>query len=313
MVRRKSFLRLLPPLGGAALFLALPQAAREGVLAGLRLSGTVLAPALFPVSVLAGCLLQMGGFGGGGRVWRRFARGLGLPMAGGTPLLLGLLGGFPLGAQLTAQACESGTLSRQEAPRLAGLSCSAGPAFLLGTLGGLFGSQGFGAVLLGLQLVSVVVTALLTRGRGPASAEPPPLERGPQAAFWTCLPEAIGRSAGAMVRLTGAVCFFQAATRCAGALVSPALLPTPVQAALAGALELTGGMELLSGCDPWEALPLAAALVGWGGLCVHLQAAQALSAAGLPLRPYLRIKALQSAVCLVLGVFFLFFKKTVGF
>ena len=82
-------------------------------------------------------------------------------------------------------------------------------------------------------------------------------------------------------------------------------LPPPVRAAVSGALEVSGGVAALRGLAPETAFPIAAYLIGWGGCCVHLQAAEALRAAGLPIGPYLRGKLLQGAICLLLAVLFL--------
>ena len=69
-------------------------------------------------------------------------------------------------------------------------------------------------------------------------------------------------------------------------------------------LLLTAFLELSSGCFsiassalPWSVkLPLTAAAVGWGGICVHMQTIAAVRSAGLSLQPYLRAKALQAAI-----------------
>lgn len=299
-------LRYLPPLSGLLLLLLFPKQAGDGVRAGLVLSGTVLVPALFPVSVLAGCLLRMGA----GRDAERLAgpwmeRVFGLPGAAAVPLLMGLLGGFPLGAQLTAASYGDGLLDRRDAALLSGLSCGAGPAFLLGVAGGVLGSPAFGLCLLAIQLFSVLLTGLLLRqSYSKTSAET--LKAPPESpSFALALPTALGESAAAMLRLTGAVAFFQAAYACLEGLLPLSALSAPGFAAVSAFLELSGGIAQLRGASIRTALPLAACAVGWGGLCVHLQAAEALTGAGLPLGPYLRTKALQAGICLLSALVFI--------
>ena len=53
-------------------------------------------------------------------------------------LLMGLLGGYPTGAQITAQAWREGTVDHRQARRMLGFCCNAGPAFLFGICGSLF-------------------------------------------------------------------------------------------------------------------------------------------------------------------------------
>ena len=293
--------RLLLPLGGIALFLCRPEAARAGAREGLTLCAAVLIPSLYPVSVLSGCLLRMADGRGTERLAGRWMRALfGLPAAAALPLALGLLGGFPLGARLAAEACRAGALTREEAARLSGLCNNAGPAFLLGAAGTMLGSPVLGGALLGIQLLSALLTGLLLRRPGEAAAGEVPAAQGQS--LWACLPVCIGQSAEAMLRLTGAVVFFRAFTACLGSLLSPERLPRLWQAALTGLLEVSAGIRQLAWLPPALALPAAAGLICWGGLCVHLQAAEALSAAAVPVKPYLRAKALQGGLGLLLSL-----------
>ena len=61
-----------------------------------------------------------------------------------------------------------------------------------------------------------------------------------------------------------------------------------------GFLELsTGTASLADAPSPSLALPLAAFLLGWGGLSVHCQSLPFLREAGVATGPYLRAKSLQ--------------------
>ncbi len=309
----KSLWRLWLPLAGIGLFLWLPGAAREGVRSGFTLCRTVLIPALFPVSVLAGCLIRTHPPGKSGKLSDRAMQALfGLPGDAALPLLLGLLGGFPLGAQLTASAYEAGHLSKQDAARLAGLSNNAGPAFLLGAVGTMLENPAPGVALFFIQLGSVLLCGLLRHNRSRCRMNKKNSEKQPPPSLGTVLPLCIGESAFAMLRLTGAVCFFQAALFCLKALFPLTGLSPLWQAGLSGALELTGGLELFRGEASPALLPVAAACIGWGGLCVHLQAAQALTRVGLPMGPYLRCKAIQSLLALLLALCFICLQKFTG-
>ena len=296
--------RFILPLGGILLLLLSPGRAAAGVREGLRLSGTLLIPALFPVSVLAGCLIRMGPETGADRLLGGLTRRLlGLSGVCAVPLVLGQLGGFPLGAQLTASLYRQGLISREDALRLSALSNQAGPAFLLGALGTILGGAAYGAALLLIQALSVLLCGLLVRnpGRQTMAAAPMPRQNACPG-FWELLPQALGESAVSMLRLTGAVSFFLALRSCLRPLLEFLSLPGPAGVLLSGFLELSGGAAGLSGLRPQTALPAAALLTGWGGLCVHLQAAEALSGAGLSLGPYLKIKLAQSGICLNLAL-----------
>ncbi|MBO4418307.1 MAG: hypothetical protein J5789_00545 [Oscillospiraceae bacterium] len=311
-MRRFSSVRLWLPLTGIGLFLLFPGPAGEGARAGLRLCGTVLIPALFPVSVLAGCLVRTGTAQRTRRRASRWMRALfGLPETCALPLLLGLLGGFPLGAHLTAAAREEGWIGRQEAARLAGLCNNAGPAFLLGAVSSLLGSPALGIQLWAIQLLSALLAGLFLR-QTPAAAAGGTAQAVSQPSPGAVLPKCIESSALAMLRLTGAVVFFQAALACLAAVLPVSALPAVWQAGFYGILELTGGLSALQAARPEAVLPLGAALLGWGGLCVHLQAAEALARADIPLGPYFRHKALQAGISLLLAAFLVLGKNFIG-
>ena len=65
-----------------------------------------------------------------------------------------------------------------------------------------------------------------------------------------------------------------------------------------GFLEISTGTAALQGAvDAPGALPLAAFLLGWGGLSVHCQSLPFWRAAGVRPGPYLRAKFLQGVLC----------------
>ena len=62
-------------------------------------------------------------------------RMLGVSGPGGTAVLLGLLGGYPVGAQTAGELARTGAVSRQEGQRLLLFCNNCGPAFALGVAG----------------------------------------------------------------------------------------------------------------------------------------------------------------------------------
>ena len=311
-MHKKVNLDFLIPISGILLFLILPGSAATGARAGLRLCGELLIPALLPISVLAGCLVQMGGSSPIPRPAIRFMEAVfSASGACASAFLLGQLGGFPLGAQLIAGLYREGRIGKAEAEQISAFCNNAGPAFLIGTAGVCLGSPFAGAALLVIQLLATVSAGLLLRKRiGTASGRvQPPAQRLP---FSQALPRAIGSSAGAMLRLTGAVVFFQAFLSCLKSLLPLNQLSGLARAGLTGALELSGGFSALQNAGGTLLFPLAAALVNWGGLCVHLQAAEALGSAGLSVKPYLRGKLTQACFGWVYGGLYAILQRAIG-
>ena len=272
-----------------------PEAARIGAQEGLALCAQVLIPALFPFSVGAGILIRMGaGSWAGHQLEPVMQRCFGLPGEAAVPLCVGFLGGYPLGAQALAEVYRSGRLSKTDAVRLSAFCVNAGPGFILGAVGlGVLRSPRLGAALLVIHVCSALLIGLLL-GRGQGSlvrrsgSEPECLP------FGEALLDALSASVSAMLRICGTVVLFSVLIRLLQTVPLLARLPDKVLAFFCGLLELSCGVLRLSSAGPAGAFVFSAALLGWGGLCVHLQTAQLLRAAGLPLRGYLSGKTVQA-------------------
>lgn len=305
-MRGKRLLSLTPPLIGIGLFLLYPGSAAAGVRDGLRLCAELLVPALFPVSVLSGCLVLLCADAGARPFPERLMRSVfGLSGSCVLPLILGFLGGFPLGAQLSASMFREGRISRREADQLAPFCNQAGPGFLFGVVGRCLGTAALGGVLCLIQLAAALSAALLLRQPGPPPVRSCPA-KGQTPSFSAALPRALGSSAAAMLRLCGSVALFQALLRCLGDALPISALSGIWRAGVCGMLELSGGVAALSALDQPGAFLLAAAMINWGGLCVHLQASEALGAAGLACKRYLLGKLLQACFAMLYGTLFLF-------
>ena len=292
-MKRISFLQAAAPFAGILLFLLYPRQAAEGVRSGLQFCAQVLIPSLFPISVLAGCFVRMDDvFKVGKRTDRWMKRFFGLSGVCAVPIFLGLIGGFPLGAQLTSDLYHRERISEDEAICLAALCNQPGPAYLFGAVSVTVGSQNLGLLLWGIQLLSAVLTALLLKNHKPALSTKP-IYSGKQSSFATLLPASIRSSVLNMAVMTGSVCFFQAFSACLFSILPVHTIPIPMRAVISGSLEVSGGIAKLHGIKLRAALPIAAFLLNWNGFCVHLQTAACFSAAGLPTKPYLKRKLLQ--------------------
>lgn len=268
-------------------------AVQAGVRSGLTLCGRVLIPALFPFSVLSGLLLRSGGAEAfGAMLDGPMRRCYHLPGRAAAPLLTGLLGGYPLGAQSLAALYKSGGLTKSEALALSAFCNHPGPAFLVGAVGAsVLGDPKLGIWLWAVAICSALLTGLLF---SPDHTEPSKAERIPAQArgAFRQLPDAILGGAAAMLRICGTVALFSGIQ--AAIIPSRISLPDWAASLLTGALELTNGVLRLNALPRPAGFLLAAVLTGWGGLCVHLQAAESLLDAGLPLGSYLAGKAVQA-------------------
>ena len=129
--------------------LAASETAAQAVREGLALCGGSVIPALFPFLVVSRLFVATGSAAALGRLLAPLTRRmLGVSGPSGTAVLLGLLGGYPVGAQTAGELARTGAVSRQEGQRLLLFCNNCGPAFALGVAGvGCFGSLRAGAWL----------------------------------------------------------------------------------------------------------------------------------------------------------------------
>lgn len=279
-------------LAALGLLLARSAEAAQAVRDGLALCAGSVIPALFPFLAVSGLLTALDA--GASPALGPLARLLGCSQAGARAFLLGLTGSYPVGARTVAQLYRRGGISRREACRLLLFSNNCGPAFILGVAGlGCFGSLRAGVLLWGVHILAALVIALAL----PRRAAEPPERPGSVPARPPLVPAliaAVRDAAGTMVYICGFVVFFLVLTRLLTALTG---LEHPLPL---GLLELTGGILRLSGTR--GDFVLAAALMGWGGVCVHCQTAAVLEGSGLHMRGYLPAKAAQAVLSAALAV-----------
>lgn len=279
---------------------------------GLRLCTELILPSLFPFFVLSGLLGRLGFPARAARLLSPVAgRLFHVSGAGLTALLLGLTGGYPMGAAYLGELMRGGAVSEDEGGRLLAFCNNSGPAFLVGAVGsGVFGSSALGLKLYGIHALAAVLTGLLLRGRAMPPAGAPARADAAQP-FPEALTEAVRQAAAALLNVCGFVVCFSVFTGLLeangffGALLPllARLLPleeAALRALLCGFFELGGGIGALRGLPPTPLhLALAAGLVGWGGLSVQFQSLAVLAE--------LRIKSAPLVAGRVLSAVFSFF------
>ena len=290
--------------GLAVLLLCRPAAVSAGVAEGLRLCLRSLIGALLPFLVLSRLFLLRGLHIPLAKRASFFTRrALGLPGVCAAAVALSLVGGYPVGASMTAELLKSGQITRAQARRLLLFAVSPGPAFAVSAVGaGLLGSAKAGAVLWASVTLGALLCGVVTRPFFQKTGKTVPADREP--ASLLPLPEALSRAAGEGLGAMLLICAFTALFSGLLGLLRSLSLP---QAALQGAaalLEVTNACGALCGKT---SLPVIAALLGWGGVCVHCQIAPFLTPAALPLRVFvlgrLLHAALSFAVCRALLLF----------
>ena len=278
-------------------FLAHPDGTRAAVSLALELCAHTVIPSLFPFLAVSSLLIALGF---GDWVSPLLARWMTplfrLPGCAGSAVLLGLVGGYPIGARTAAELYRTRALTREEAGRLLTFCNNSNPVFLISVLGsGVFGSVRTGVWLWLIHVASAVLTGLLlSRRRGVSRRTAPPAPPSPPPSFCSALVRSVRESAAGMVNLSAFVVLFYV-------LASPlATLGGRWGPLLTGLTELFSLTPLLT-TDRFGFV-LASGCTGWGGLSVLFQTAAVLEGSNLPLRPCLAGKAAQGLLSAALAL-----------
>ena len=178
--------------------------------------------------------------------------------------LIGILGGYPVGAKTIAQAHQLGRLDRYSAERMLGFCSNAGPSFIFGILSGLFRSPGAAWVLWLIHIISALLVGILLPGEGANTASGLENES-------ITVTTALTRSLRIMANVCGWVILFRVVI----SFLSRWILwvfPSALQIIIIGLLELTNGCCMLELIEN-EGLRfiLASCILAFGGSCVGMQ------------------------------------------
>ena len=277
----------------ALCFLVGQPLAAKGVGRGLAICADTLIPSLFPFMALAGVLAALEA----DRLLARplaplLAPVLGIPRPLCGVVLMSFVGGYPVGARLTAQLLREGRIDQATANRMMVFSFAGAPSFVIGAAGTRVLSGPLqGLVVYLAQLAAALLLGALWPGRDGCAraATPPPAPK----SLPESLVEGVSGAAGAMVAICAFACFFCAAAdllegwgvfALAEGLAdrfAPGVLPAgALSAALSGLLEVTCGVQAAAGLPFPLRFVLVPFLIGFGSLSVLFQGAACFG--GLP-------------------------------
>ena len=266
--------------------------ALSGGMAGVEICIRTVIPSLLPFFVLSVLLtstlpgLQM-------KLLRPIGRFCKMPAGSEPLLLLGLLGGYPAGAQAICQTYAAGQLSRKDAHRLLGFCNNAGPSFLFGIASMAFPHSWMPWVLWAIHILSAIFTGFLLPGQACKDVK---LAEGQRMNISQAVEQA--------VRVMGKVCSWIILFRIILAFCDRWFLwyfPVTIRVILCGILELANGCLQLGSIS---SLPLrfcvCSAILSLGGISVTMQTLSVTGSLGIG--QYFPGKLIQCAVSLILSL-----------
>ncbi|MBE6956536.1 MAG: sporulation protein [Ruminococcaceae bacterium] len=300
-------------LCAAAVLIACPQQSMQAAQQGISLCAETIVPSLFPFFVLSGMVVELGLARHLGRLVERVMWPLfRVNGAGATALVLGLVGGYPVGARTAIELYQKGCCSQTETERLLAFCNNSGPAFILGVVGaGVFGSGRAGLALYLVHVAASVCVGVLFRFYGGVEERCKPDLRpaGGGVSFALAFTRSVRSALTGVLNICAFVMTFSVIL---GLLARVGVLETLTRALtwfgmdaqqayqlLRGLLEVSSGVRGLAGSGR---LPMAAFMLGWAGLCVHCQVLSFLMDSGLRVGTYLAGKALHGALSALFAV-----------
>lgn len=321
------------------LMLAFPDVSFKASLAGLKLWFDIVLPALLPFFAMADILMGLGVVHFMGALLEPLMRpAFRIPGAGAFAVAMGLAGGYPIGARITAELHRKGLCSLVEAERLLAFANTADPLFIVGAVAvGMFGAPEIGTALLAAHYLGAVVVGVGMRFYGVGKPATPPQVKGGESGFRGYLRRAVneldrarqadGRTFGqlfgdtiretfaAMLFIGGCIMMFAVLSAILEAAGIMDYLTVPLQRALSivgvdpdltmpliqGFFETTLGSQSASAAAAPLAQRAAAAslVIGWSGLSVHSQVSAMILGTKIRMGPYMLARMVHGAAAAV--------------
>lgn len=289
-----------------------PSQCLAGAGRGLELCATVIIPSLFPFFVCSKLLIETGVASALGKWCGIIMRPVfNVPGSAGVAFVLGILSGYPVGAQCGVDLYNQKLCTKTEAERIVCFCNNSGPLFVIGSVGvGMMYSQFAGIMLYIIHIMSALSIGFVLRfykrnERITLESSPYRVNKRARMNFGNSLSSAIAKSVELTLYVCGFIVFFSAFIVILEhfgviSIMQGLLSFIGVSANVSKALSF-GFFELTNGAVRVAALPighfrivLISMLIAFSGISVLLQVSGILSKSGLSSRIFIAAKFLQS-------------------
>lgn len=262
-----------------------------GITEGVQLCIEGVIPSLFPFLILSsltvGVLRERNSL-----FLRKIGHILGLPQGAEGVYIVGLLGGYPMGAKIIAEMSNAGNLQRKDAERMLLFCSNCGPAFILGMAFPLFGDFRYVLFLWIQHILSSFIMGIMI----------------PKEITHTCrlLTNHASNVMEQATKTIGTICGWVTIFRAGIYLINSTGLFTEGKISLVllgGIMELTNGILMLKDIELLhDRLLLASIFINFGGICVLMQTFSVIG--NLRILPYAVGKISQMGIGLVITELF---------
>lgn len=231
-----------------------------GASEGIDLCIRTVIPSLFPFFFLSKIIISSADKLSG-KLLRPIGKLCRVPVGGEIIFLLGLLGGYPVGAQLIETAVAKGSLSKEDGSRMLGFCNNPGPAFIFGVTGLYFEEPYIPWIIWGILIISALLTGVIFPGESHSVSNNIHI---PKTNYMM-------DSIKSMATVCGWIIIFRTLLTILNRWILW-LFPSAYKVLFIGLLELSNGcLELSNIQASANRLIIAAVILCIGGLCIAMQ------------------------------------------
>ncbi len=280
----------------------------EAVKNALIICYQTIIPSLFPFFVLSGLLINTGFIKIFGTLLSPVIRPIfRVSGSGAIVFIIGVISGYPMGAKMVTELCEKGIISKTEGKRLLPFCNNSGPLFVIAAVGtGMLNNVKAGIFLYCIHIISALLVGFLFRYYGKKEDILLNLDlksNKNQASIGKVFSECVSNSVNSILVICGFIALFSSFSQSIKPIIDVYINNKYINMLLNGLLEVTMGVNKVSqsGISLAQEIILISFLVGFGGLCVHLQVIGIISGSGLGIKTYFIGKFMHASFSAVLA------------
>ena len=295
MVKFKQILKIILCIFAISTIIFHSTTSIRGAQEGIKLCIYTILPALFPYCVLSIWLRSMLS-NQNSKYMRPFEKFINLPSGCGLIFLLGLLGGYPIGAICVDQEQKNGRISTITANYLRPICNNAGPSFVIGIISASFDNRYYPYYLLLIQALSSILLCIIFLVPSKGNYLP---HNTKEITFNNAVKQAISY----MVNICATVIIFRVILSIIN-YYTLGTFPNEWITIINGLIELTNGVISLKNIQNTAIrFVIASGLISFGGLCVHIQTAS-LSSPGT-YKYYLLCSIIKSVINILFALIYI--------
>ncbi len=301
--------------------IAFPDETAKSVRDALSVCAHSVIPSLFPFFVVSRLVCGLGYADFLARGLTKIMRPVfGLGGGAASALVLGLTGGYPIGASTCALLYSSRACTKTEAERLLAFCNNSGPAFIIGAIGtGVYSSPKIGFLLFGIHALAAFTSGFLFRLFSPirnCNTDVITTKKSNKESFSSIFTGAISQAMQSCLSISAYIVLFSVVVAVLTKFHIFSLLAyipsklfyidkTVISSFLSGILEVTSGVfSIADAASTKLAFVLTSFLLGFGGLSVHFQTLGILEGTGLDISEYFPGKLYHGIISAVYALIF---------